>query len=186
MSKAKQRVLFAAMILLGLGSPLIAILPFVLLPEATPDSLPEAYVIALFLFALLTPFVFLYFAARAAVRGEIPGVLVLGSWWLVGALAAFTAQGPGQPANSVIKAVTLGVIAPSSDGLWSLPGLVLTLGAARNFSLEMPLYLLFLMAAYTGIKQHQLKAVKAAEHSRLYSAWDETGERVDAAGNNGE
>ena len=180
MSMTKQRVLFVAMLLLGLVSPLFAINPLLLFPEATLGDSPEALGIAIVVLALLVPFVFLYFAARAAVRGGIPGVVVLGSWWLMGVIVALFAQGSGHPADSLIKAVTLGVITPSSDGAWSLPGFAQALGSSRSFGLELPIYVLFLMGAYTGIKQRQRKIARAAEHLRLYSAWDETGERVDA------
>lgn len=180
MGMNKQRVLFVAMLPLGLVSPLFAIIPLLLFPEATLGDSPEALGIAIVVLALLVPFVFLYFAARAAVRGAIPGVVVLGSWWLMGVIAALLAQRPGHPADSVIKAVSLGVITPSGDGAWSLPGFVQALGSSSSFALELPLYALFLMGAYTGIKQYQLKIARVAEHPRLYSAWDENGERVDA------
>ena len=187
MSQTNQRVIFAVMLLLGLITPLILLFPLLALQESLGDS-PNAAVlgVVLLVVVLLVPFVFLYLAARAAVRGGIPGIVVLGSWWLIGVLAAFSLRGSGQLVDGLIRAVSLGVIVPSADGAWSLQALLVRVGSSRHFSLELPIYVLFLMGAYTGIKRHQLKIARAAEHSRLYSAWDDAGERVDSSGISGE
>ena len=179
MSKSHQRLLFAVMLLLSVITPLILLLSVLALPEsvlARPDWLLDA-VLGIVVFVI--PLVFLYFAARAAVDGGISGVVVLGSYWLTGVLAAFTNGGPGQLVSALINAATFGWIQPSGNGEWPMPGPILSLGAARTFSFGVPLYVLFLMAAYSTIKARRARIVRTAGHSRLYAAWDESGERVE-------
>ena len=173
MRKSRQRVLFAVMLLLGMITPPILLFAVLALPEsalARPNWLVGAVLVGAM---VVIPLVFLYFAARAAVRGGIPGIWVLGSWWLMSLLATFSNRGPGQPVNALINAATFGLIQPSGDGAWSMPESVLSFGASRTFSFGLPFYVLFLMAAYSTIKARQARIIRAAAHSRLYAAEDE-------------
>ncbi|MDZ4063410.1 MAG: hypothetical protein U1E22_01975, partial [Coriobacteriia bacterium] len=138
----KRRFMFVILMVLAPLTSFATLLFGVLLGEDFFSSFGGVPGLLWVVTALVLPLPFLYYSAKAAAWADLPGggFTVLATWWALGILGALTNWSFGL-ADSLVQGVTLDVVHPMADGVFSTPVFLAQLGVSRSFGVQIPFFL---------------------------------------------